>query len=101
MLYDILNISRQAVYKNALSKREHKDQSEKLIKEAMGIPRQRRGRIGCRKIAGLIKRRDYGRDKTEQPPPTAGFIIDVYTRLITGYNVSDTLKASENIKAPP
>lgn len=27
------------------------------------------------------------------------FIIDVYTRLITGYNVSDTLKASENIKA--
>lgn len=27
------------------------------------------------------------------------FIIDVYTRLITGFNVSDTLKASENIKA--
>jgi putative transposase len=27
------------------------------------------------------------------------FIIDVYTRIITGYNVSDTLKASENIKA--
>jgi putative transposase len=27
------------------------------------------------------------------------FIMDVYTRLITGYNVSDSLKASENIKA--
>jgi transposase InsO family protein len=27
------------------------------------------------------------------------FIMDVYTRLIIGYNVSDTLKASENIKA--
>lgn len=27
------------------------------------------------------------------------FILDVYTRLITGYNVSSTLKASENIKA--
>lgn len=27
------------------------------------------------------------------------FIIDVYTRLITGFNVSDTLKARENIKA--
>lgn len=27
------------------------------------------------------------------------FIIDVYTRFITGYNVSNTLKATENIKA--
>lgn len=27
------------------------------------------------------------------------FIIDVYTRLIAGYNVSNTLKAGENIKA--
>jgi putative transposase len=27
------------------------------------------------------------------------FIMDVYTRRITGYNVSDTMKASENIRA--
>ena len=27
------------------------------------------------------------------------FILDVYTRLITGFNVSSTMKASENVKA--
>src|SRR6266487_6775224 len=64
-VYQLLNITRQAYHKAMCNQSEQKDQSGKLILQALAIRKKHR-RMGCRKIARRIKINGYGRDRIER-----------------------------------
>ena len=73
-VYQILQISRQAIHKNNVRDQADHALREKLLKQARSL-RKRHPRLGCRKLANRIKDSGYGRDKSETLLLKNGFRI--------------------------